>query len=74
MEHLDRIKRKLKTSRGWVIDMMYEEKENCKEPLFVKSYKLIYEQIDLNLENIYKARVDYAQGINISPSVVHQLK
>ena len=55
MEHLDRIKRKLKTSRGWVIAMMYAEKENCKEPLFVKSYNLIYEQVDLNLENIYKA-------------------
>ena len=35
--------------------MMYAEKENCKEPLFVKLYNLIYEQVDLNLENIYKA-------------------
>jgi len=73
MEDLARIERKFKKLRGWIILMMYADKENLEEPVYVECCKIIDEHIDLNLEQIDEARVYHAHGEDIS-SHVKELK
>lgn len=49
--------------------MMYAKKENFENPFFSECYELIKQQIDLNLEPIDEARMDHAQGVDISTHV-----
>lgn len=49
--------------------MMYTKKENLENPFFSECYELIKQQIDLNLEPIDEARMDHAQGVDISTHV-----
>ena len=73
MEALDRIERKLKMLRKWLIILISEDKENYEKHLYQESYDLVLRQIDINLEDIDEARVDHARGVDISPRV-RQLK
>jgi len=47
MEDLDRIERKLKKLRNWLLIRIYAEKENFEHAFFIE------EQIDMNLEQIH---------------------
>lgn len=69
MEDLDRIERKLKKLQEWCEMLVVKVKENYEQHLYQETYDLVVNQIDINLADIDKIRVDHVHGIDISSRV-----